>query len=359
LSDLSLLTEALPLLSIGGSVGIISAALALGIRHGIDWDHIAAITDITSTTAALDEEEAVLVREPGFMLTDESHHAIAHEHEGAEAGSATDLAIQTATAPAADAHRHEPLPLHHPHHHRHDGVTPDRQNGTLATLFGRQRAALLLGTMYALGHGAVVLVLGLTAILAREFLPDWIDPIMERVVGVTLLFLAAYLFYSLYRYFRGQGDFQLRSRWMLVFAGVRNVWGALRERLFGHKHEHIHEAKRYGVRTAVGIGVIHGIGAETGTQALVIATAVGAQSQAAGIVALAAFLVGLLISNSVVTVVSTAGFVSSTQRRWVYVAAGMLAAVFSLVVGLVFVFDWSEILPEIDPYIDWIGGPQN
>ena len=36
----------------GGSIGIMAAALALGIRHGIDWDHIAAITDITSTTAA-------------------------------------------------------------------------------------------------------------------------------------------------------------------------------------------------------------------------------------------------------------------------------------------------------------------
>ena len=357
--DTASLFEALPLLSIGGSIGIISAALALGIRHGIDWDHIAAITDITSTTAALDEEESVLVKEPGFMLTDESHHAIGHEHEEDEVVTPKGSAVQTATAPAADAHEHEPLPLHHPHHHRHDGLAPERVNGAFATLLHRQRPALILGTMYALGHGAVVLVLGLVAILAREFLPDWIDPIMERVVGVTLLFLAAYLFYSLYRYFRGEGDFQLRSRWMLVFAGVRNLWGALRERLFGHKHEHVHEAQRYGVRTAVGIGVIHGIGAETGTQALVIATAVGAQSQAAGIVALIAFLVGLLISNSLVTVVSTAGFVSSTQRKWIYVAAGILAAVFSLIVGLVFVFEWTEVLPEIDPYINWIGGPDS
>ncbi|HEV8574006.1 MAG TPA: hypothetical protein VGR43_04785 [Dehalococcoidia bacterium] len=349
---------ALPLLSVGGSIGIISAALALGIRHGIDWDHIAAITDITSTTAALDEHESVLVREPGLMLTDESHHAIAHEHEAEEVALPALPAVKLVTAQAADLHQHEPLPLHHPHHHVHDTAEPGRHDSGLAMLLTRQRPALLLGTMYALGHGAVVLVLGLVAILAREFLPDWIDPIMERVVGVTLLFLAAYLFYSLYRYFRGEGDFQLRSRWMLVFAGVRNLWGALRERLFGHQHEHVHEAQRYGVRTAVGIGVIHGIGAETGTQALVIATAVGAQSQAAGIVALIAFLVGLLISNSAVTLVSTAGFVSSTQRKWVYVAAGMLAAVFSLIVGLVFVFDWGEVLPEIDPYIDWIGGPQ-
>ena len=349
--------EALPLLSIGGSLGIIGAALALGIRHGIDWDHIAAITDITSTTAALDEEEAALVKEPGLMLTDESHHAIGHGHEDGEPTAAPVAAVQTATAPAPDAHRHEPLSLHHQHHHRHDGLAPEGQHAP--GLLERQRPALLLGTMYAIGHGAVVMLLGLTAILAREFLPDWIDPIMERVVGVTLLFLAAYLFYSLYRYFRGEGDFQLRSRWMLVFAGIRNLWGALRERLFGHPHEHVHEVKRYGVRTALGIGVIHGVGAETGTQALVIATAVGAQSQAAGVVALMAFLVGLLISNSIVTVVSTAGFVSSAQRKWLYVGAGVLAAVFSLVVGLVFVFEWGEVLPEIDPYIDWIGGPHD
>ena len=317
--DTAFLADALPLLSIAGSIGIISASLALGIRHGIDWDHIAAITDITSTTAALDEDEAVLVREPGFMLTDESHHAIGHEHEGQELAAAVTPVVYAATAAPTDVHEHEPLPLHHPHHHQHDGLTPERRNGGFASILDHQRPALLLGTMYALGHGAVVLVLGLIAILAREFLPDWIDPIMERIVGVTLLFLAAYLFYSLYRFFRGEGDFKLRSRWMLVFAGVRNLWGALRERLFGHKHEHVHETQRYGVRTALGIGVIHGVGAETGTQALVIATAVGAQSQAAGIVALIAFLVGLLISNSIVTVVSTAGFVSSTQRKWIYV----------------------------------------
>ena len=33
-------------------IGVLVTGLLLGIRHGIDWDHIAAITDITSTTAA-------------------------------------------------------------------------------------------------------------------------------------------------------------------------------------------------------------------------------------------------------------------------------------------------------------------
>jgi high-affinity nickel-transport protein len=340
---------ALPILSVAGSMGIVAAALALGFRHGIDWDHIAAITDITSTTASLDDEEEWLIREPGVMLTDESHHAIGHEHdeEDQPPGRAS---TTVATLESPETHSHESAALHHPHHHQHDQSGPGGDHGGRAIFGASQRPALLLGTMYALGHGAVVLVLGLIAILAREFLPDWIDPIMERVVGATLLFLAVYLFYSLYRYFRGEGDFQLRSRWMLVFAGVRNLWGAVRAKLFGQPHEHVHEAQRYGVRTALGIGMIHGVGAETGTQALVIATAVGAASQLAGVVALIAFLVGLLISNSMITVISTAGFVSSGRRKWIYVGAGMVAAVFSLVVGLAFLLGSGDILPNLDPF---------
>ena len=46
-----------------------------------------------------------------------------------------------------------------------------RLGGGLTGLFTEQRRALYLGTLYALGHGSIVIVLGLLAILAREFLP--------------------------------------------------------------------------------------------------------------------------------------------------------------------------------------------
>ncbi len=313
-------------LGIGGSVGVFAAALALGIRHGIDWDHIAAITDITSTTAAAqDPDERWLVREPGVMLTDESHHTL------------------------ADGGRLPPVA---------GGST---QAWALPAILTEQRRAIFLGTMYALGHGTIVTILGLLAILASGFLPDWTDPIMERVVGVTLLLLALYLFYSLYRFFRGGGEFRIRSRWMLIFAGVRNGFNWLRARVSG-EHPHEHDAQgtdQYGVRTAYSVGVIHGIGAETGTQVLVIATAVGAGSTLMGIGALMAFVVGLLISNSFVTFATAVGFVSSRRRQWIYVLAGVLAAVFSLIVGLVFLFQAGDFLPDLDPYFRWIGGPDS
>jgi high-affinity nickel-transport protein len=214
--------------------------------------------------------------------------------------------------------------------------------------------------MYALGHGSMVVVLGLMAILFKEILPDWIDPLMERVVGITLLLLAVYLFYSVFRYFRGDGEFRLRSRWMLVFVATGRAWHWLLHKLSGGRHEHHHhhaDEQQYGPRTAFGIGLIHGVGAETGTQVLIIGAAVGAGSRGMSIATLFAFVLGVLISNSVVTIASTSGFISAQRRQGIYVGAGLVAAVFSLVVGLVFLSQSADILPNLDHYLRWIGGP--
>src|SRR2546425_8679159 len=171
-------------LGVGGSFGLIGAALALGFRHGIDWDHIAAITDITSTTAAAPgPSERWLTHEPGMMLTDESHHTLADSVEPADAdGAPSAVKTRVLTGSVALDHSHGPAG----HFHRHaDGDLPGEQLGGVAAFIERQRPALLLGTMYAVGHGAVVFALGITAILAKQILPDWIDSVMERVVGVT------------------------------------------------------------------------------------------------------------------------------------------------------------------------------
>jgi hypothetical protein len=350
------LSSLLPVLAGGfsGGVGVYAAATALGFRHGIDWDHIAAITDITSASASVDEDqEAWLMAEPGLNLTDESHHEQHGPHDG---------------------HTHaEPAPHTHAHETSEPGTSSGPSSGVASAVMSppsaakvaildhlpaEHRTALWLGTLYALGHGTVVTILGILAIVAAEVLPDWVDGVMERVVGVTLIFLSLYLFFSLYQYFRGGGEFRIRSRWMLVFAGVANAWGWVRSRVGHHEHVH-HTPQNYTARTAYAIGMVHGIGAETGTQALIIATAVGATSKATAIAALAFFVVGLLVSNSFVTVASTSSFVSAKRRRFVYVGAGIIAALFSLVVGLVLLNASTGILPDLDRYVRWIGGPSH
>src|SRR5256885_231425 len=102
-----------------------------------------------------------------------------------------------------------------------------------------RRQAMVFGTLYALGHALVVLSLGGLAIVAGENLPSGVDNVMTRIVGVTLLLLGVYVFYSLIRHGR---DFRLRSRWMLVFTGVRRAarWARRRaaERPNGTQPQH-------------------------------------------------------------------------------------------------------------------------
>jgi high-affinity nickel permease len=305
-------------------VGVLVTGLLLGIRHGIDWDHIAAISDITSTTAAAGAGVAAHARE---HRTTTGHQ---HGH-----GGTTELA----------AHEASSMPLPQP---AAGGA------GVASVTIGDRRIgpeqveAIRLGTLYAVGHALVVIALGLAALAFGALLPDWLDPIMGRIVGLTLVVLGVWVLYSVYRYARTGEAFRLRSRWMLVFDGVRYAWRRLQARLHGHEHVEPLEMSSYGTRTALGVGMIHGVGAETGTQVLLIAAVGGAASAGLGVQMLLAFVLGLLISNFAIVVVSSVGFVASQKREMLYVAVGAVAGVFSLVIGMIFLFGLDGVLPDLE-----------
>lgn len=261
---------------------LIGLGLALGLRHGFDWDHLAAIADLTGSATGRD-----VVADPGdgSMVTEKP----------------------------------------------------------VASRSGRRRA-MLLASMYAIGHALLVAVLGALAIWFGAILPEWIDPVMERIVGATLIFLGLWIGYSIWRHGR---EFRFQSRWMAVFSALTHAWVWIRARVTGRAVEHEHRLTDYGLATAFGIGVIHGIGAETGSQALLLATAAGATTVAAATGLLIAFIAGLLISNSAVAALSVAGFASAGSRRGIYVAFGIVAAVFSFLVGLLFITGHGGALPGL------------
>ena len=301
-------------------IGVLLTGFALGLRHGIDWDHIAAISDITSTTAAAGAAEAAHTEQHALVT---GHH---HGHGGAVEVRMHDAGPGAATlAPAVRGGTRGPSPLG-----------------------SGQLDAIRLGTLYALGHGAVVIALGIAAISFGAILPDWLDPIMGRVVGLTLVGLGVWVLYSVYRYARGGESFRLRSRWMAVFDGVRLGWRHLQARLHGHEHVEPLEMSSYGARTAFGVGMIHGIGAETGTQVLLIAGVGGAAASGLGVPMLFAFVIGLLISNVVIVVLSSVAFVASQVRERIYVGVGAVAGLFSLVLGLIYVVGLDGVVPDMD-----------
>ena len=199
----------------GALVAVLPGMVALGFRHGFDWDHIAAITDITSTTSASHADVAVPLGAP-VTASGHSDHLTDHGHSHA-------------SVPAGHALRE-------------------------SRFTHEQRHALGLATLYALGHASMVVALGVAALLFAAILPDWVDPILERVVGVTLVLLGVWVLFSVTQYLRGKGELRLRSRWMLVFDFARYGWGALQARVHGHQHQPSLHATQYGPRTAFGVG---------------------------------------------------------------------------------------------------------
>ncbi len=289
-------------------------ALSLGVRHGIDWDHIAAITDLTSSS-------------------------------------------------------------------------PTRRRG------------IVLSLVYALGHAAVVFVLGTAALLFGASLPAGVDEWMGRIVGVTLLMLGSWVLVQLVRHGR---EFRLRSRWMLVlrgtFHGLRRVRAAATGRTidvdhdhdhehtdaaavdhdhahvgadagalapvggtasgwFGrftsHRHRHRHQLQlptdpfaSYGSRSAAGIGVLHGVGIESPTQIAVFVAATSVGGTAAGLTLLTAWVVGLVAANAIVAVLAGYGILHAERSFALYAAIAVLVAVGSIAMGLLLIVG-VEALPDL------------
>ncbi|MBI4991349.1 hypothetical protein HZB96_04625 [Candidatus Gottesmanbacteria bacterium] len=236
------------------------SALLLGLRHGVDWDHIAAIADITGTG-------------------------------------------------------------------------------------GDKKRSFILGSIYALGHASVIIVLGLLAVLIGVSLPDWVDNVMEPVVGITLILLGFYLIYTILRHGK---NFRMRSRWMMIFALVGKLYDSLQEKI-SHKHEHPHikYPDTYGIRTAYMVGVIHGIGAETPTQVLIFITAAGVGGSLLGTLLVFTFVAGLLTSNTLITLASTLGFAKTAKNSNISIVLGVITAIFSLIVGSLFLLHKVSFLPAI------------
>ena len=254
---------------------ILTNAFLLGLRHGIDWDHLAAIMDMVGANSS-----------PG-------------EADGG----------------------------------------------------GWQRGSVSLPLFYALGHALVVLTLGLAALLFAAVLPRWIDPLMERAVGFTLIVLGLWVFYSLMRSLTGGGEFKPLSRWMAVFAWGATVLNWLRSGLSSDKTVKQLKIQPYGPRTAFSVGMIHGLGAETGTQVLLLATVGGTGGHVNGIAMLIAFIVGMILSNALVALLGSFGLISSSKMRSAYVTAGALVGIFSLFVGSYFLLGRAYMLPDLQRWL--------
>ncbi|MBX9849708.1 MAG: hypothetical protein K2X64_10470, partial [Rhodocyclaceae bacterium] len=140
----------------------------------------------------------------------------------------------------------------------------------IADIAGAQsnRRSSLLGCVgYALGHAAIVLLLGGAALLLGLHIPESWGAVMEKVVGITLLLLAGAIVVSALKFGK---EGKLVSRWRIIYGVADRLFGFWK-RKEGHTHrKNLDDLSFIGCCT---IGILHGIGVESPTQILALGSA--------------------------------------------------------------------------------------
>jgi high-affinity nickel-transport protein len=202
-----------------------------------------------------------------------------------------------------------------------------------------------LGLLYALGHATMIALLGGAVILFQLSLPPRLDSWAERLVGITLIVLAIYVLSGLVW---GNPEAIPPSRAALLircFHKLRRRFSAAPSGVaIPHDHD---ESLNYTGQIAFGIGVIHGLGAETPSQLALFLLAANLGGVAKGIGGMAMFLAGLLLMNTLMTASVCGLFHSATPHpRAMRVFVG-LTAIYSFVVGSIFLLGSSGYLPSL------------
>jgi len=239
-------------------LALLSAAV-LGFRHGFDYDHIAAISDITS-------------------------------------------------------------------------VETDRKR------------AMRMGLLYVSGHAAMVAALGGVVILFQKSLPRSIDNWAERAVGITLVILGVYVLGTL---LRDRANLP-RSRASVLIGAFRWLGWKLRQTFEAVPTERpVPASGSYSGRSVFMVGIIHGLGAETPSQLLLFLLAANLGGLARGFLGLSVFLLGLLAMNTLMTASAVGVFGLSAAKPGILRFVVGATAVYSVVVGSIFLFGVSSFLPQL------------
>jgi high-affinity nickel-transport protein len=291
----------------GVRAGVVVTAYVLGFRHGIDWDHIAAITDITSSQ-----------EEPRTSMWFATLYALGH-------------ALVVFVLGVVAVFGGELLPK---------GIDAGMERVVGGTL-------ILLGVyvFYSLvrhGRNFRMRSRWMLIFAAVRRVVGWFRYRSAPVEEVTIEHEHAHAVNTHHEHHHPAA--------LAAVSGGSPVLVETRT----HRHRHAHRAPmpddpfmNYGRLTSFVVGTIHGVGAETPTQVLLFLAAVGAGGRGAGILLLGVFLIGLLSSNTVVAVASTFGFLRAGRSFRVYAAVAVLTGTFSIVVGSIFLFGRASFLSSI------------
>ncbi|MDX2380151.1 MAG: hypothetical protein QNM02_10385 [Acidimicrobiia bacterium] len=310
------------------TVGLLLTSLGLGLRHGIDWDHIAAIIDLTGTAEN---------RRRGFVLS--LLYAIGHA--GVVFALGVVIILTGATIPAAI-----------------DGWMGRVVGFTLVALGvwiivglfrqGREfrlRSRWMLvidGTFAGLRRVRGVRGGRRVAVQHRHDHEHADDRHEDRaahdhahlpVCAETLAELPAEMSVAAHKPGSELSDC--------------DVSVSSRRHVHPHRHElHLPSDGRYGGGTATGIGMLHGVGIESPTQIALFVASTSAVGTTGGFALLGAWVLGLVLANSVLAVLAGFGLLGVERSFKVYAAVAVVVGTLSIAMGVLLLAGF-DALPAI------------
>ena len=223
----------------------------------------------------------------------------------------------------------------------------------ISTLNSRKHSreeGLKLSFFYVIGHALVVFILGVAVITFGLALPQSLEILFTKCVGVTLVILGIFVFRDLARF---RDDFMIRSRVTLLASSVA---GSIEKLSFRKGKDGLYEDSRTGFpdrfahsnhksegRGAVIIGMVHGVGVESPTQIALLATSSSLGGTSTGIMALFAWIFGLMSANALFAVGASYGMLQAGRSKKIYTSFGVCFALLSVGMGLCYMFGYGML----------------
>ena len=210
------------------------------------------------------------------------------------------------------------------------------------------RSGLRLGMTYALGHAFTVAALGVLVLQLHMGLPQGLDHWTEKLVGLTLIVLGLGVVAGILRRdAHGHSHARVESRLAIAINGAR--WMAWRLRRL--RNPEVPKPERfqwmYNGKSVFTIGVLHGIGAETPSQLALFFLTANLGGTSRGMLGLAAFALGLVAMNALMTASMSSAFKVGGHHPRFYRAIAWTGAAYSCILGVIFLFGISDRLPSL------------
>ena len=209
-------------------------------------------------------------------------------------------------------------------------------------------SGLRLGMTYAIGHAFTVAALGIAVLELHMGLPGGLDHWAERLIGLTLIVLGIGVVAGILRKdAHGHTHSRVESRLAIAINGI--LWAAWKIRRLWNRQAPRPERFQwmYTGRSVFFIGVLHGVGAETPSQLALFFLTANLGGTSRGMTGLAAFALGLVTMNALMTASMGTAFRAGGHHPRFYHLIAWTGAAYSCIIGTIFLFGIADRLPPL------------